>query len=219
LRKNFQSPTSRKLDPQIAHEDVLRTLSELEQKAPDEASRMRAAQLRVELSSPAMMAVAKDLSRWDTARHKWWYLKPVLRYHEHIVWPWMTIIPGVVFAIAAATNVWWVLAGDLAIESIRYGAIFTAATVVFCYLATRRRFSVSCSSDQVASKAIGRRYAHLRTGTMPTVSLRDVKERRNDRVLELHDKSGLVMEIPMQVDGYDQMHVFLKNMASTFSRR
>jgi hypothetical protein len=212
-------PASGQPDLKVAREDILRTLSELEHNSPNEASRMKAALVRAELSSPESIAATKDLSNWEKRRSAWWYRKPSPRYHVHIMWPWLTIIPCVAFAIAAATNVWWVLTGELPIASIKYGSIFAGVAAGFHFLTTRRRFSLICSTNEISSKSMGAKYAHLRTGTMPTTSLQDIKERRGDKVLEIHDKSGLVMEVPMQVDGYDQMYNLLCNLASVYQQR
>jgi hypothetical protein len=212
-------PTSQDLSPEAEHEKVLQDLRAIEENSPDANARELASRMRADFSSPEMLAAVRHLSKRERSRARWWNRTPSVRYHDRIIWPWLTVIPCVVLTIATATNVWWVLTGHISISSIRYGAVFGAAALGCYYLYTLRRFSLSWSSEKISSMAMGRRYSHLKTGTIPATSLRDVRERRSDQVLEIYDTSGLAMEVPMQIDGYEHLYRILSTLAERCRRR
>jgi hypothetical protein len=71
---------------------------------------------------------------------------------------------------------------------------------------------VTCNAQQISCQAFGSRWASLRVGTMRTMSLRSLRERTDDRVLELHG-DGEMLELPMRVWRYEILHRLLSKFA------
>jgi len=178
----------------------------LERTASDEASRRHAARMYAELSSPEFVAAARQAAKWQRRRI-------VLRFHDYIIPVWWPLSGCILCVFMLIANVYGVVTGSQPVYTLKYAMLF-ATIAAGCYLVTRlRRFSVISDGFEITCRAIGRRHAHLRTGTIQCKELRDVKERTGDKVLEVYGQSGLALEIPMQVEGYDGLHKLLRNLS------
>jgi hypothetical protein len=211
------TPSSGKPDPQVTHDDIVRDLSLLERTAPDEATRRHAAHMRGELMAPDVVAMAKELADQKKPT-RWWNAPPVMRYHVYIVPVWGPICACIVCVFALIATTYGVITGGQSLGALRYAAMF-GALAVGLYLVTRlRRFSVVADVDQISCIAIGQKYARLRTGSIPTNGVRDVRERIEDKVLEVYSHSGVALEIPMQVESYKSLLRLLRNFSSLYRR-
>jgi hypothetical protein len=65
----------------------------------------------------------------------------------------------------------------------------------------------------------GNRWKNLRVGTMPWEHIRSLRERAEDRVLEVHAAEGAVYEIPMRVANYAVLRQHLDNMVTLYGER
>jgi hypothetical protein len=161
--------------------------------------------------TPEMMVAVKELSSYE-AKPRWWNSTPVLRFHDYIVPVWWPICACIIGIYGAIANLYWA-ATDAKPGALKYAAIFAAIAGV-SYVVTRlRRYSVIAEAGKLTCRSIGRRYAHLRTGELPSLSIQSVKERIGDQVLELRSDAGIILEIPMQVEGYDALHRYLRNVS------
>jgi len=201
--------------------ELQKLLQQLDQQiaqASDEPTRLELQRLRARLDSPEMLDMARTLAG---SRPK----DPaslVLEFHD-------PMLPGVVTAaggvIAAATCLFAIIEGfksatvsmagsnvNLWLAAVLAGAF----TAMFTALSFMRTFSVRVDTDGMASRSSGARWKRLHVGAMPWKDIRSMKERREDRVLEVHAAGGEVFEIPMRVVNFGILREHLENMVRLY---
>jgi hypothetical protein len=91
--------------------------------------------------------------------------------------------------------------------------------VTFSALSFARTFTVRFDTRGMASRISGRRWKHLHVGTMAWENIRSLRERAEDRVLEVHAAGAALFEIPMRVANYPVLRQHLENMVTLYGER
>jgi hypothetical protein len=200
-------------DPRPELQKLLEEIDRRMTEAPDEAARAELAALRARLSSRDVRNLARDLEKSPPRKRNLSLdfsdpLLPVpLTAGACVVAAAIalfSIVSGFkspVASIGASTFNLWMVA-----------AIAGAFSVLFSALSFMRTFSVRFDTTGMASRVSGNRWKHLRVGTMPWEDIRSLRERAEDRVLEVHAAGGATFEIPMRVANYAVLRQHLDNM-------
>jgi hypothetical protein len=198
-------------------EEINRLLAE----APDEASRRDLERLRDSLNSPEMLDMARALEKNPPRKDK----ELVLDFHAPAFPLAVTATGSVLFAavcLYAATLAWShpvVLFGGKSVNLWLVTAFAGATSVLFTALSFRRSFFVRFDSEGMASATSGKRWQHLRVGAMRWKDIRSLRERKEDRVLEVHAAGGEVLELPLKLVNYRILRHHLDNMVMLFGER
>jgi hypothetical protein len=207
-------------DARTEHQKLLAEIDRRMSEAPDEAARAELAALRARLTSPDVRKLARDLEQTPPRRGNL-----VLEFHDPLV-PMALTAGGCV--VAAAITLFAVVNGFKSpIASIGawtfnlwvMAATGGAFTVALSALSFARSFTVRFDTHGMASRVSGRRWQGLRVGTMAWESIRGLRERSEDRVLEVRADGGAVFEIPMRVANYAVLRQHLDNMVMLYGER
>ncbi len=200
--------------PPAEHQKVLKDLDRLMTEATDEASRAEIQRLRDSLNTPEMIEMARAAQRKNSRREQ----NPVLEFHDPLLPSYFTATGSVVagalclYAVVLGFDVPFVVVGGKALNPWIVAALSGAVSVAFTALSLTRSFTVRFDVDGMASRVSGGRWRRLYIGAMPWKSIRALRERPQDRVLEVHAFSGEVFEIPMRVVNYPILRHHLDNM-------
>jgi hypothetical protein len=82
-----------------------------------------------------------------------------------------------------------------------------------------RPFSVRVDTDGMISRVAGARWRRLRVGAMPWKDIRSMRERPQDRVLEVRAANDQLFEIPLCVVNYAILRQHLENMVRLYGDR
>lgn len=207
-------------DPRTEHQKLLEEIDRRMSEAPDEAARAELAALRARLNSPDVRDLARDLERSPPRRGNL-----ALDFHDPLV-PTAVTAGGCVVATAVA--LFAVVSGFkspiASIGNWTFNLWLVAAmggsfSVTFAALSFVRSFTVRFDTTGMASRVSGRRWRRLRVGTMAWESIRALRERAADRVLEVRAAGGAVFEIPMRVANYAVLRQHLDNMVTLYGER
>jgi hypothetical protein len=204
--------------PPAEHQKVLKDLDRLMSEATDEASRAEIQRLRDSLNTPEMIEMVRTAERKDSRRDK----NPVLEFHDPLLPSYFTATGSVVagaiclYAVMLAFDVPFVVVGGKALNPWIAAALAGAVSVGFTALSLTRSFSVRFDVDGMASRVSGSRWRRLYIGAMPWKSIRSLRERQQDLILEVHAFSGEVFEIPMRVVNYPILRHHLDNMVMLY---
>jgi hypothetical protein len=208
-------------NPGSGREKTLEEIDRLLAEAPDEASRRDLERLRDSLNSPEMLDMARALEKNPPPPDK----ELVLDFHAPTLPLALTATGSVVFAavcLYGATLAWSTPVVLLAGRSVNLWLItaFAGATsVLFTALSFRRSFHVRVDREGMASAASGKRWRHLRVGAMRWKDIRSLRERKEDRVLEVRAAGGEVFELPLKLVNYRILRHHLDNMVMLFGDR
>lgn len=203
------------------HQKLLEELDRRMAQATDAAARAELAALRERLTSPEVLNMARELegsrprSRDNLA----------LEFHDPLLPAMLTTTACVIasavclFAVVggfessrASVGEWEVNLWVTAAFSGAFSALFTALSFVRC-------FSVRFDTVGMVSRISGTRWKDLRIGAMPWPNIRSMKERADERVLEVRAADGAVYEIPMRVANYPILQQHLENMVRLYGDR
>jgi len=207
--------------PQSELTKLLQHIESLIAQAPDEATRKDLERLRARLDSPEMLDMARSLAGARPAREE----ELVLEFHDPLL-PMVLTATGCVIATAVclfaivygfdSTTAW--VAGtevNLWLVAIVAGAL----SVMFTALSFMRTFSVRVDTEGMVSRVSGHRWRQLRVGGMPWRNIRSLRERAQDRVLEVRAAGDEVFEIPMRVVNFPILQQHLENMVRLYGDR
>ena len=204
--------------PPAEHQKVLKDLDRLLSEATDEASRAEIQRLRDSLNTPAMIEMVRAVDARESRRDK----NPVLEFHDPLLPSYLTAAGSVVagaiclYAVVLGFDVPFVVVGGKALNPWIVATLGGAVSVAFTALSLTRSFSVRFDVDGMVSRVSGSRWRRLYIGAMPWKSIRSLRERPQDRVLEVHAFSGEVFEIPMRVVNYPILRHHLDNMVMLY---
>jgi hypothetical protein len=204
--------------PPAEHQKVLEDLERLMSEATDEASRAEIQRLRDSLNTPEMIEMVRAAERKDSSRDK----NPVLEFHDPLLPAYLTATGSVaagaicLYAVVLGFDAPVVVVGGKALNPWIVAALSGAVSVAFTALSLTRSFSVRFDVDGMASRVSGSRWRRLSIGAMPWKSIRSLRERQQDRVLEVHAFGGEVFEIPMRVVNYPILRHHLDNMVMLY---
>jgi len=207
-------------DPRTEHRKLLEEIDRRMSEAPDEAARVELAALRARLNSPDIRNLARDLEKSPPRRGNL-----SLEFHDPLV-P-LAVTAGACVITAAIATFAVVSGFKSPIASIgtwtfnlwMLAAVAGAFSVSFSALSFVRSFTVRFDTIGMASIVSGRRWRGLRVGTMAWENIRSLRERAEDRVLEVHVAGGGLFEIPMRVSNYPVLRQHLDNMVTLYGER
>lgn len=200
---------------------VLQHIDQLIAQAPDEATRTELQGLRARLNSPEMRDMARELAGSRPANPE----SLVLEFHDPLL-PMVVTATGC--SIAAATclfalidgfkNSTAIVAGN-AVNLWMVAVVAGAFTAMFTALSFMRTFSVRVDTTGMASRSSGARWSRLHVGAMLWKDIRSLKERLDDRVLEVRAAGGEIFEIPMKLVNFAILRQHLENMVRLYGDR
>jgi hypothetical protein len=202
------------------HQKLLEEIERRMAEAPDEPARAELAALRERLNSPVVRNMARDLEKSRPRR-----ADLVLEFHDPLL-PTLLTAGGCV--VATAICLFAVVGGFkspiASIGSWTFNlwvvAAFTGAiSVTLSALSFVRNFTVRFDTTGMVSRVSGSRWKNLRIGTMAWPEIRSLRERAEDRVLEVRAANGNVFEIPMRVANYAVLKQHLENMEILYGER
>jgi hypothetical protein len=200
---------------------LLQHIDQLIAQAPDDATRADLQRMRARLDTPEMLDMARDLAG---SRPK----KPeelVLEFHDPLL---PTVLTAAGCVIATAVCLFAVIDGFKSNTGFVAGApvnlwvvaAFAGAfSVMFSALSFMRTFSIRFDTLGMASRVSGARWRQLRVGAMLWKDIRSLRERVDERILEVRAADGAVFEIPMRVGNYPIMRQHLDNMVRLYGDR
>jgi hypothetical protein len=203
------------------HQKVLQDLDRLMNEATDEASRQEIRRLRDSLNTPQMIEMARAAEKRKQRADR----NPVLEFHDPLL---PAIVTGVgcvvavtvcIYAVVLGFKVPLVVIGGRSFNPWMVAAFAGAASVALTALSVTRTFSVRFDTEGMTSRTSGGRWRKLYVGAMPWKSIRALRERQPDRVLEVRAASGEVFEIPMRVQNYGALRNHLDNMVLLYGER
>ncbi|MEO8017707.1 MAG: hypothetical protein ABI769_07830 [Pseudomonadota bacterium] len=203
------------------HQKVLQDLDRLMSEATDEASREEIRRLRDSLNTPQMIEMARAAEKHKEHRKG----NPVLEFHDTVI-PWYLAASGCViataiclYALLLAFEFPVLVVGGRAISPWLIATVAGAVSVAFTALSVMRPFSVRFDTEGMMSRVSGGRWQRLYTGAMAWKNIRSLRERPEDRVLEVRSAGGEVFEIPMRVANYPILRGHLDNMVLLYGER
>ena len=205
-------------EPSPEHQRLLSDIDKQMSEAPDEATRRELAHLRERLSSPEMLEMARELAADRKERPR----NPVLEFHDPLLPTLLTAAGGVT---ATAACLFAVVDGLKTQVAFFVGnpfnpwiaAVFAGAFAVgFAALSLVRSFSIRFDTAGMSSRVSGARWRSLRIGAMRWEDVRFLKERTADRVLEVHSRTGAVLDIPMRVVNFEILRQHLENIVRLY---
>ncbi len=209
------------MNPPSELQKLLQHIDQLIAQAGDDATRLELQRMRERLNTPEMRNLERDLAGSRPANPA----ELVLEFHDPLL-PTMLTAAGAV--IAAAVCVFAVFDGTQTnVESIAgmqvnlwmLAAFAGAWSVTFTALSFMRSFSVRFDIAGMASRISGGRWKKLRVGAMLWKDIRSLRERPEDRVLEVRAAGGDVYEIPMKLANYPVLREHLDNMVRLYGDR
>jgi hypothetical protein len=191
----------------------------------DEGTRQELQRLRARLNTPEMLDLARDLAQ---ASEKGRRARPedlVLEFHDPLL-PTVITAAGCVIATAVClfaivdgfkSDTAWVAGKEMNLWVV---AIFAGAcSILFTALSLVRTFSVRVDTLGMASRISGPRWRNLHVGAMLWKDIRSMRERAEDRVLEVRAAGGALFEIPMRVVNFPILQQHLENMVRLYGDR
>jgi hypothetical protein len=200
---------------------LLQHIDQLIAQAPDEASRADLQRMRARLDTPEMLDMARDLAGRRPAKPE----DLVLEFHDPLL---PTVLTAAGCVIATAVCLFAVIDGFKSNTAFFAGtpvnlwvvAAFAGAfSVMFSALSFMRTFSVRFDTLGMASRVSGARWRNLRVGAMLWKDIRSLRERADDRILEVRAADGAVFEIPTRVGNYPILRQHLDNMVRLYGDR
>lgn len=191
----------------------------------DEGTRQELQRLRARLNTPEMLDLARDMAqRTDKGRPA----RPedlVLEFHDPLL-PTVITAAGCVIATATClfaivdgfkSNTAWVAGKEMNLWVV---AVFAGTcSLLFTALSFLRTFSVRVDTTGMASRSSGARWRKLHVGAMLWKDIRSLRERAEDRVLEVRAAGGETFEIPMRVVNFPILQQHLENMVRLYGDR
>lgn len=207
-------------DPRTEHQKLLEEIDRRMSEAPDEAARAELAELRARLDSRDIRNLARDLEKSPPRRGNL-----SLEFHDPLVPTALTAGACVVataialFAVVSGFKSPIASIGDWTFNLWMVAAVAGAFSVSFSALSFARTFTVRFDTTGMVSRVSGRRWQHLHVGTMAWESIRSLRERAEDRVLEVRAAGAALFEIPMRVANYAVLRQHLENMVTLYGER
>jgi hypothetical protein len=207
-------------DPRSEHQKLLEEIDRRMSEAPDAAAKAELAALRERLSSPGVRDMARDLEKSRPRRDNL-----ALEFSDPLL-PTMLTAGGCV--VATAVSLFAVVGGfksplanigNWTFNLWMVAAFAGAISVAFSALSFVRTFTVRFDTTGMASRASGRRWTRLKVGTMAWENIRSLRERPEDRVLEVRAVGAALFEIPMRVSNYPVLRQHLENMVMLYGER
>jgi hypothetical protein len=205
-------------EPRSEHEKLLQEIERRLSEAPDDDARAELAALRNRLNSPDIRNLAKDLEVTRPRRRA----DLVLEFHDPLL-PTLVTAGGCV--VATAISLFSVVGGFKSpVASIGswtfnlwlVAAIAGAFSVLFSALSYNRSFTARFDTTGMTSRVNGKRWQHLRVGSMVWEEIRSLRERAEDQVLEVRTASGAMFDVPMRVINYPVLRQHLDNMVTLY---
>ena len=200
---------------------LLQHIDQLIAQAPDEATRADLQRMRARLDTPEMLDMARDLAGRRPAKPE----DLVLEFHDPLL---PTVLTAAGCVIATAVCLFAVIDGFKSTTGFVAGApvnlwvvaAFAGAfSVMFSALSFMRTFSIRFDTLGMASRVSGSRWRQLRVGAMLWKDIRSLRERDDDRILEVRAADGAVFEIPTRVGNYPILRQHLENMVRLYGDR
>jgi len=200
---------------------LMQHMDQLIEQAPDEATRQDLQRLRARLDSPEMVDLAQEMSRHRPADPS----ELVLEFHDPLLPATATALGCVIATIVCLAAIIdgfktanpWIPGSDITLWVV---AIFAGAcSAMFTALSFLRTFSVRFDTVGMVSRSAGRRWKELHVGTMAWKDIRSLRERLEDRVLEIRAAGGKIFEVPMRLVNYPIMRQHLDNMVRLYGDR
>ena len=200
---------------------LMQHMDQLIEQAPDEATRQDLQRLRARLGSPEMVDLAQEMSRHRPADPK----ELVLEFHDPLLPATATALGCVIATIVCLAAIIdgfktanpWIPGSDITLWVV---AIFAGAcSALFTALSFLRTFSVRFDTVGMVSRSAGRRWKRLHVGAMPWKDIRSLRERVEDRVLEIRAAGGKIFEVPMRLVNYPILRQHLDNMVRLYGDR
>jgi hypothetical protein len=207
-------------EPRTEHQKLLEEIDRRMAEAPDDAARAELAALRARLTSPDVRKLTRDLEKSPPRRGDL-----SLEFHDPLVPAALTAFGCVV---TAAICLFAVVSGfESSIASIGpwtfnlwlVATVAGAFCVAFSALSFARSFTVRFDTTGMVSQVSGRRWEKLHVGSMPWENIRSLRERAEDRVLEVRAAGAALFEIPMKVVNYPVLRQHLDNMVTLYGER
>lgn len=200
---------------------LMQHMDQLIEQAPDEATRQDLQRLRARLGSPELVDLAQEMSRHRPSDPK----DLVLEFHDPLLPATATALGCVIATIVCLAAIIdgfktanpWIPGSDITLWVI---AIFAGAcSAMFTALSFLRTFSVRFDTVGMVSRSAGRRWKQLHVGAMPWKDIRSLRERLEDRVLEIRAAGGKIFEVPMRLVNYPILRQHLDNMVRLYGDR
>jgi len=200
---------------------LMQHIDQLIEQAPDEATRLDLQRLRARLDSPEMVDLAREMAGHRPADPD----NLVLEFHDPLLPSTATALGCVVAAIICLAAIIdgfknanpWIPGSDITLWVI---AIFAGAcSAMFTALSFFRTFSVRFDTHGMSSRVIGKRWQRLHVGNMPWKDIRSLRERLEDKVLEVRAAGGRIFELPMRLANYPILRQHLENMVRLYGDR
>jgi hypothetical protein len=200
---------------------LMQHMDQLIEQAPDDATRQDLQRLRARLGSPEMVDLAQEMSRHRPSDPK----ELVLEFHDPLLPATATALGCVIATIVCLAAIIdgfknanpWIPGSDITLWVV---AIFAGAcSAMFTALSFFRTFSVRFDTQGMSSRVTGRRWQSLQVGSMPWKDIRSLRERLEDRVLEIRAAGGKIFEVPMRLVNYPILRQHLDNMVRLYGDR
>ena len=200
---------------------LMQHIDQLIAQATDEATRADLQGLRARLESPEIADLAREMSRHRPADPK----ELVLEFHDPLLPATATALGCVIATIVCLAAIIdgfknanpWIPGSDITLWVV---AIFAGAcSAMFTALSFFRTFSVRFDTQGMSSRSSGKRWQRLQVGTMPWKDIRSLRERLEDRVLEVRAAGGRIFELPMRLANYPILRQHLENMVRLYGDR
>jgi hypothetical protein len=168
-----------------------------------------------------MLDLAKEMSGHRPADPK----ELVLEFHDPLLPATATALGCVIATIVCLAAIIdgfktanpWIPGSDITLWVV---AIFAGAcSAMFTALSFLRTFSVRFDTVGMVSRSAGKRWRRLQVGAMPWKDIRSLRERLEDRVLEIRAAGGKIFEVPMRLVNYHIMRQHLENMVRLYGDR
>ena len=200
---------------------LLQHIDELIEQAPDEPARAELQRLRARVNTPEMRDMARELAGSRRSKPE----ELVLEFHDPLLPPVLTAAGCVIaaavclFAVVEGFKTSAVVIAGTEVNLWLTAAFAGACTAMFSALSFMRTFSVRVDTLGMASRASGARWRRLRLGVMLWKDIRSMRERAEDRVLEVRAADDVLLEIPMRVVNYPILRQHLENMVRLYGDR
>jgi hypothetical protein len=200
---------------------LMQHMDQLIEKAPDEATRQDLQRLRARLDSPELVDLAQEMSGHRPSDPR----ELVLEFHDPLLPATATALGCVIATIVCLAAIIdgfktanpWIPGSDITLWVV---AIFAGAcSAMFTALSFLRTFSVRFDTVGMVSRSAGRRWKRLHVGAMPWKDIRSLRERLEDRVLEIRAAGGKIFEVPMRLVNYPILRQHLDNMVRLYGDR
>jgi hypothetical protein len=200
---------------------LMQHVDQLIAQAPDEATRLDLQRLRARLDSPEMVDLAREMSGHRTEDPA----RLVLEFHDPLLPATATATGCVIAAIVCLSALIdgfqhanpWVPGADITLWVV---AIFAGAcSALFTALSFVRTFSVRFDTQGMVSRSAGKRWQRLQVGAMSWKDIRSLRERVEDRVLEIRAAGNKIFEVPMRLANYPILREHLENMVRLYGDR